>query len=94
MKYNKDKLHQLLYNAIAVMKYQDTNTAIKLAQLDQQVIKGNNKEITSAKIANILSTYLMVNRYKAPKSVIDLQQYVEKIAQVYNGNFSPIMWFQ
>ena len=95
MKYDDpNKLHTLLYDAIVAMKQLNPDVARKLATLDQQLKNNESIHIVSSKITVVLSNYLMTHKYKAPKSVIELQQYVEKIAQVYNGKFSPIMWFQ
>ena len=94
MKDNTSKLHQLLYTAIVDMKKQDTETTRQLTCFDQKIKSGANEQIVSSKIAMILSDYLISHKYKAPKSVIELQKYVVKIAQVYNGKFRPIMWFQ
>lgn len=74
---------------MSIWKKQDTETARQLACFDQKIKNGANEQIVV-----ILSDYLISHKYKAPKSVIELQKYVAKIAQVYNRKFSPIMWFQ
>lgn len=95
MKLNdKTKLQQLLKNAIIDLKYQDADLAQKLAISDQKIRKGCNAQIECSKISTLISMYLMTHHYHAPKSLIQLQAFVSKIAQDYWGKISPIMWFQ
>ena len=90
---DKQKLHQALRLAISDLKELDVDLARKLAQIDRHLDKDAGVGLTCTQVAHLISSYLMTHEYRAPASVIKLQQIAERTAQVYWGKFDPLMWF-
>lgn len=90
---DKQKLKQTLCLAISDLKEADVDLARELARIDRRLDKGAGIGWACTQVAHLISTYLMTHEYRAPASVIKLQQIAERTAQVYWGKFDPLMWF-
>lgn len=90
---DKQKLRQALRLAISDLKKVDAALARDLVQVDHRLTEGAGIGLACTQIAHLISDYLMTHEYQAPASVIELQQFAERTAQVYRGKFNPLMWF-
>ena len=90
---DKQKLKQALCLAISDLKEADVDLTRGLARIDRRLDKGAGIGWACTQIAHLISNYLITHEYQAPASVIELQQFAERTAQVYRGKFNPLMWF-
>lgn len=71
----------------------DINLTKTLSEYKDKLEKGAEYNLTCAQLSNIISEYMLINKFKAPKSLLNLYTFIANGNNKYRGFISIINWF-
>ncbi|WP_334340853.1 bacteriocin immunity protein [Companilactobacillus sp. HBUAS56275] len=94
LKNRKLKLEDLITTALDDKAVQNDGELTEILRNAQSKLdKGNAENIVATKLEHSISTYTLTHNLKAPKSIVELSQFLQNDANKYKGFMSILTWF-
>ncbi|AUI71977.1 hypothetical protein COSHB9_16380 [Companilactobacillus alimentarius] len=94
VKNREAKLNDLITSSLNDENVQNNGELTKILRNAQfKLNKGDAENIVATKLESAISTYTFTHGLKAPKSIVELSNFLQNDANKYKGFMSILTWF-